>query len=464
MNPRDDIIAAIVTPIGEGGISVVRVCGRGAIEVSSQRFRGKSPLTQAASHTAHFGLFTSRDGDIIDEVVSTVFRAPHSYTAEDTVEFSCHGGMYITRRILGTLIQAGARAAEPGEFTKRAFLNGRIDLSQAEAVADIISSRSDRSHRASVSQLQGKLSAKINELREKLLSVCSLLELELDFSEEGIELADKSNIISTLTDIKKDLTGLIDSYTQGRLYREGVRVVLIGRPNVGKSSILNSLLNDSRAIVTDIPGTTRDTIQENVTIDGLLFSVIDTAGLRESEDKIELEGILRTKNEAEQADIVAFISEPDDHLIELDLKSLATLRNGGSGERAYIVVVNKIDLRPEWKATSTNGVSQVPTVYISAKTGLGLERLKSSLLDLTRKTNGSDTDSSPMVTSERHLQSVVKARTYLIQAQEDTVGGMSNEFIAINLRLAMDSLGEIIGVVTSEEVLNNIFARFCIGK
>ena len=464
MNPRDDIIAAIVTPIGEGGISVVRVCGRGAVEFASQRFRGKSSLTLAASHTAHFGLFTDRNGDIIDEVVSTVFRAPHSYTAEDTVEFSCHGGMYISRRILGTLVESGARPAEPGEFTRRAFLNGRMDLSQAEAVADLISSRSERSHRVSVAQLRGKLSGKIAELREKLLNLCSLLELELDFSEEGIELTDKSNINSSLTSVIRDIAGLIDSYNQGRLYREGVRVALIGRPNVGKSSILNSLLSDDRAIVTDVPGTTRDTIQESLTIDGLLFSVIDTAGLRKSEDKVELEGMLRTKREADHADIVAFISEPDDELIQEDLQSLISLRNGASSQRACIVVVNKIDLKPDWRVTTSNGEGDFPTVYTSAKTGLGFERLKSCILELSCQGNGSSTDSSPMITNERHAQSLTKARECLLRAQEDSVEGKSNEFIAINLRLAMENLGEVVGVVTTDEVLDNIFARFCIGK
>ena len=464
MNPRDDIIAAIVTPIGEGGISVVRVSGRGAVEFSSQRFLGKSPLTLAASHTAHFGLFTGTNGDIIDEVVSTVFRAPHSYTADDTVEFSCHGGMYISRRILGTLIESGARPAEPGEFTRRAFLNGRIDLSQAEAVADLISSRSERSHRVSVAQLQGRLSGKIAELREKVLNLCSLIELELDFSEEGIELADKTNINNSLTSVIRDITGLIDSYTQGRLYREGVRVALVGRPNVGKSSILNSLLSDNRAIVTDIPGTTRDTIQESLTIDGLLFSVIDTAGLRKSEDKVELEGMLRTKREADQADIVAFISEPDDELIQEDLQSLNSLRKGTSGERACIVVVNKIDLKPDWRVATSNGGGDIPTIYTSAKTGMGFERLRSCILELSCQGNGASTDSCPMITSERHLRSLINSRECLIRAQEDTLAGKSNEFIAINLRLAMDSLGEVIGLVTSEEVLNTIFARFCIGK
>jgi len=464
MNPRDDIIAAIVTPIGEGGISVVRVCGRGAVEFSSQRFRGKSPLTLAASHTAHFGLFSDRNGDIIDEVVSTVFRAPHSYTAEDTVEFSCHGGMYISRRILGTLIEAGARPAEPGEFTRRAFLNGRIDLSQAEAVADLISSRSERSHRVSVAQLQGKLSGKIAELREKLLNLCSLLELELDFSEEGIELEDKSNINNSLTSVIRDITKLIDSYTQGRLYREGVKVALIGRPNVGKSSVLNSLLNDNRAIVTDIPGTTRDTIQESLTIDGSLFSVIDTAGLRKSEDKVELEGMLRTKREADQADIIAFISEPNDQLIQQDIESLKSLRNGDSRHKTSIVVVNKIDLNPDWRVTNSNGAGDFPIVYTSAKTGLGLERLRTCMLELSCAGNGSSPDSSPVITSERHSQSLIKARDCLLGAQRDSVERKSNEFVAINLRLAMDSLGEVIGLVSNEEILNNIFARFCIGK
>jgi tRNA modification GTPase len=463
MNPQDDIIAAIVTPIGEGGLSVLRVSGRGGIELSSARFRGKSVLSSAVSHTAHFGYFADREGEVIDEVVATVFRAPHSYTAEDTVEFSCHGGTYLCRKILESLLEGGARSAEPGEFTKRAFLNGRIDLSQAEAVADLISSRSEDSRRASMMQLQGKLSGKINELRENLLSLCSLLELELDFAEEGLEVVDKSNINNILEHTIAEIDALVRSYEYGKLYREGVRVALVGKPNAGKSSILNALLREDRAIVTPIPGTTRDVIEENVNIGGLVFTAIDTAGLRRSDDPVEQEGILRTEREIGNADIVVLVVESgrgegsDMSLVD----RLFDVQNNG---KKLLVAVNKVDLDREWRIRLPQSRSNLPVSYLSAKTGEGIEGFRGALVSLALAGRGAASDRSFLVTNERHKNILATANKLLIKAKGDLLEGKSNEFIAVSLRLAMDRLGEIVGVVTSEDVLNNIFANFCIGK
>lgn len=463
MTPQDDIIAAIVTPIGEGGLSVLRVSGPGAVELSNARFRGKSSLISSATHKAHFGYFVDGSGVVIDEVVATVFKAPHSYTAQDTVELSCHGGIYISRKILESLLQCGARPAEPGEFTKRAFLNGRIDLSQAEAVADLIRCRSEDAHRVSLMQLQGKLSGTINELRGRLLNLCSLLELELDFAEEGLQITDKHRINNNLSVILEEISELINSYKYGKVYREGVRVALVGKPNVGKSSILNALLREDRAIVTEVPGTTRDAIQESITINGVLFVVTDTAGLRQSEDRVEKEGMLRTEREIGEAGIIVYVVEAG---AETDDESSLIKRMGEANrdDQKLLVAVNKIDLTNHRPTRLAPGGHSWPVTCISAKTGEGLEELKLSLISLALNGNSSGIERSVMVTNERHKNSLLKAKERLLEAQSDLCEGKSNEFIALRLRLATDSLGEIIGLVTSEDILNNIFANFCIGK
>jgi tRNA modification GTPase len=463
MTPQDDIIAAIATPIGEGGISVLRVSGKGSIELCDKKFRKGGTLASAPSHTAHFGEFTGAKGEVIDEVVATVFKAPKSYTGEDTVEVSCHGGMFLTRKILESILRSGARSAEPGEFTKRAYLNGRIDLSQAEAIADLIKARSEDSLRVSLLQLQGRLSGKIGELREKLLRLCGLIELELDFAEEGIEIADKSSINNELTGIIEELLALIDSYEYGKLYREGVKVVLTGRPNVGKSSILNALLSEERAIVTEIPGTTRDVIHESFNIGGLLFNLTDTAGLRESDNEVERQGILRTHRELGQADIVAFVVEAG-NISEAEWALINMLRDEASKSRRIILVINKIDLRPGWKLELPKCRIGMPVSYMSAKSMEGLDTFREQMAVTATQGNGSNPEKSLIVTNERQRDSFVRAVAHLHQAQKDLAEGKSNELIAVSVRLAVDNLGEIIGSVATDDVLNTIFSSFCIGK
>ncbi len=463
MTPQDDIIAAIATPIGEGGISVLRVSGKGAIELCDSRFRKGGTLSLAPTHTVHFGDFTDIAGEVIDEVVATVFRAPGSYTGEDTVEISCHGGMYLTGKILASLLQSGARSAEPGEFTKRAFLNGRIDLSQAEAVADLIKARSEDSLRVSMMQLQGRLSSKVGELRERLIHLCGLLELELDFAEEGIEIADKAIINNSLIAILGEISSLVDSYKYGKLYREGVRVVLIGRPNVGKSSILNALLSEDRAIVTEIPGTTRDVIHETFNIGGLLCTLTDTAGLRESDDLVEREGILRTQKELSQADIVAFVVEAGS-VSEGEWSILSKLKEEGTDSRRIVLAVNKTDLKPGWRLELPKCRLGLPVTYLSARTLEGLEEFRELLYSTALHGNGSSPEKSLIVTNERQKDSFSKASEHLSKAKQDLCQGKSNELVAVGVRLALDSLGEIIGTVASDEILNAIFAKFCIGK
>lgn len=466
MTHHEDTIVAIITPIGVGGISVLRLSGKHAITIADNAFHGKSAtggLQNASTHTAHFGRIVSRDGEIIDEVVATVFREPHSYTGENVVEVSCHGSIFITQRILSTFVELGARHAEPGEFTKRAFLNGKIDLSQAEAIADLIQSRSALSHKSSLAQLEGRLSLKVAELRDKLINLCGLEELELDFVEEGLEFLDKRKMSEEVKKVLETITQLIDSYEFGKMCREGVKVVLAGKPNVGKSSLLNALLNEDRAIVTDVSGTTRDVIEENIVINGLLFKLIDTAGLRESMDVVEIEGIRRTRKQVQEADIALFLVDVSTGLDEVDklsLEEVQSLRKGNINR--LILVENKVDLL-NGKAVTLNNES-FQTVRISAKTGSGLSELRSRLYDLALQGDSYSLESSLVVTNGRHRDALIKARASLETVLKGLREDQSNEFIAIDIRNAVNSLGEIIGVVTTDDILNAIFSKFCIGK
>jgi tRNA modification GTPase len=322
-----DTIAAIATPAGEGGLAVIRVSGPRSVELTAERFSGRTPLLTAATHTAHFGHFRNSQNELIDEVVVTVFRAPHSYTAEDVVEVSCHGGMCIARTILAELLTAGARPADAGEFTRRAFLNGRIDLAQAEAVADLIHSRSERFHRISLQHLEGDISKEVANLREDLLHISSLLELELDFSEEQLNIMEPSVILKQLDDVSVRVHSMVSSFKLGRVCKEGVRVAIVGRPNVGKSSLFNKMLTYERAIVTDMPGTTRDTIEEDLRFNGLLFRLVDTAGLRATEHLIESAGITRTRTEISNADVILAVTDLNSGVTIDDEECVKALNN-----------------------------------------------------------------------------------------------------------------------------------------
>lgn len=468
MRYEDDTIAAIATPLGEGAISVIRLSGKRAFDIADRIFRGKTLLKNANSHTAHLGYIFGLDGGPIDEVVSTVYKSPGSYTTEDSVEISCHGGVLVTRKVLESVLQAGARLAEPGEFTKRAFLNGRLDLSQAEAVADLIHSRSEVSHRSSFQQLAGKLSERVKRLREELVDTASLLELELDFAEERIEFANKAKISSRLSSIIKDLKDLVESFSIGRFYREGVKVVILGRPNAGKSSLLNALLDENRAIVTEIPGTTRDTIEEDITIGGVLFRLVDTAGLRQPVDLVEREGIRRTEGQIETADLVLFLFDLSQPIDNSGLKLVRDIQgNADSFGEKCIAVFNKCDLvkNNQWSLSAPIdllGVSRI--VRLSALTHDGLDALKQFLVEHVIGKKLTTDDSAVTVTNIRHEEALKKAIDSLELALRSLEGGQSEEFVTVDVRNALDLLGEIIGAVTSEEVLNNIFKKFCIGK
>ncbi|MFI5253229.1 MAG: tRNA uridine-5-carboxymethylaminomethyl(34) synthesis GTPase MnmE [Bacteroidota bacterium] len=462
---NDDTIAAIATPIGVGGISVIRVSGKTAFEVADKGFRGAVSLSLAPSHTIHFGKFVNSSGEIIDKILASVFRSPNSYTSDDTVEISCHGGIFLTRNILDLLLQYGARMAEPGEFTRRAFLNGRIDLTQAEAIADLIHSGSEVSRKVSLQQLEGRLSGKINEFREVLIRICSLLELELDFTEEGLEFIDKSNIIKELDILLSNLEDLLGTYSTGKIYREGVKVVLTGKPNVGKSSLLNLLLNENRAIVTEIPGTTRDVIEENIILEGILFKLVDTAGIRKSADIVEIEGIRRSESQTEDADIIVFIIDPTQGFNSDDEEILQGIKRDVINGQSVIVVENKIDIVKITKQQIDSfSKGKYPLCRISAKTGEGLSDLRKKLIDELLGKSSVLSEKSVLISNSRHRECLIKSMESLSLAKAGLEQHRSNDLIAIDMRLALTHLGEITGVITSEDVLNNIFSRFCIGK
>jgi len=463
-----DTIAAIATPPGEGGICVVRISGEKATELADRGFHGKHPLKDMPSHTAHYGSFLDENGLVLDYVVALIFKNPHSYTGEDTVELSCHGGQFVTKRILESLIRFGARPAEPGEFTKRAFLNGRMDLVQAEAVADLIRSRSEKAHRTSLAQLEGLLSKRVLEIRDQLMQSIGLLELELDFAEDGYEFSDKKKVAGLLRESSQRIEDLLDTYSIGKVYRNGVRVALVGSPNVGKSSLLNTLLRQDRAIVTNIPGTTRDVIEESISIGGLLFSLSDTAGLRETADPIEMEGVRRAESRILTSDIVVLIldgSRPLKHgesgSVEQTIKAIE-----GAGVKC-IIAVNKIDLEPfdveKFKALGRT-IANHEIIGLSAKTSEGIDKFEKALHRAAASGGVGFAEGSVLVTNLRHYSALEKARNSLLLSLKTVEMGGSSEFVAVDLRSALDSLGEVTGAITTEDILNSIFSKFCIGK
>ncbi len=460
-----DTIAAVATPPGEGGISVIRVSGPRSIEIVEKGFVGKKPLKDVRSQTAHFGQFVDSQRNVLDELIALVFRGPRSYTGEDVVEVSCHGGLLVTRHILNALLEYGARLATPGEFTKRAFLNGKLDLSQAEAVADLIHSGSDLAHRSSLQQLEGRLSKQINSLRDQLIEAVGLLELELDFVEEHVEIVDKLDLIRKVENTLKDLRSLLSSSIEGRVYREGLKVVLAGAPNAGKSSILNMLLNEDRAIVTEIPGTTRDTIEESLSIGGMLFRVVDTAGLRETNDVVELEGVSRTETQIETSDILVYVIDSSRQPSSSELEKAREVLL--STAACKIVVLSKTDLSPGDPFGLVQRLAQnasLDIVKVSTKTGRGMESLREILINIIPTRMKPYNETSVTVTSLRHAKAIKEATESLDLALKTLQEGKSSELVIVDLRASLDHLGEITGAVTSDEILESIFARFCIGK
>ena len=451
LSTENEIIVALATPAGEGAISVIRVSGSGSINVLDKVFKGKSRLKDVPTHTIHYGRIVSEIGEVIDDVLISVFVSPNSYTGEDSVEISTHSSEIIVKKIMELLVNNNVRFAEPGEFTKRAFLNGKIDLVQAEAVADLINARTEASLRGARNQLDGILSKKVEELRSSLLSVSSLLELELDFAEENLKFLSSSEVIDKVDIIIHEIDLLLETYSFGRVIRDGVNVALVGKPNVGKSSLLNYILKESRSIVSETPGTTRDIIREEVSIDGLLFRLFDTAGIRLTKDPIEIEGVERSREAVKKADVVVFINDVLDGYSDELFNELINLTD----KKRIITVMNKIDLNREDSFKSD--------VKISALYGEGFEDFF-KLLKTKSIGSNSYTEKNAMVSNVRHYNALKKAKLSLEDAKQTQCNKMSGEFVAVDLRLAEEHLGEIIGKVTTDDILNNIFSNFCIGK
>lgn len=451
-------ITAISTPTGEGGISVIRISGNDAFKIIEKMFHKNKNATESIiiseilSHTIQFGYIFDND-KLIDEVLISVFKNPHSYTGEDVIEISSHGGTFISQKILELILQNGARHAEPGEFTKRAFLNGRIDLSQAEAVADLIRSKTESAHSASIKQLEGSLSQFVNKTRQDIINITSLVELELDFAEEGLEFVKKNEIKSMIENLNVKLKKIIESYITGKVIRDGVNLVIAGRSNSGKSSLFNYLLKTNRAIVSNVAGTTRDYIEEGIIIKGILFNLIDTAGLRTSSDEIESEGIRRSHKKIEEADMIIYLVDTTEERKVIDEDILFFKKQFDT--KKSILVFSKYDL------CKTNLPEDALT--ISLLNDDSVEKLKKTMTD--HVTAGTKVSSSEIVlTNLRHklcLENVVDA---LKNAAQTIDQRMSGEFISVDLRNALKYLGEITGEVTNDDILNNIFRNFCIGK
>lgn len=450
-------IAAIATPAGQGGIAVIRVSGRDAFDIVQKMWRGK-PLAQCASHTAHLGNILQEDGSVLDQAVITLFRAPNSFTGEDTVEISVHGSRWIQREALNQLMRCGAKPAGPGEFSQRAFANGRMDLAQTEAVADLIAAESRAAHRLALSQMSGAFSRKLNELREQLIHFGSLLELELDFSEEDVEFADRTQLINSAKETLAVVQRLALSYKSGRAFKEGVPVAIAGAPNVGKSTLLNRLLDCDKAIVSDIPGTTRDVIEDTREIGGILFRFIDTAGLRDTADTVERIGIERAKEHIDRAAVTLWLVDPTQPLEA----QLASITAPSEGKR--FVILTKSDLSDD---AVTNQIlaalpGSCPVISISAKTGSGIDELEAALVRTA--TTEHNPENELIVTNARHYEALTAGAEALQRVLTGLQTGIPTDFVAQDVREALYHLGLVTGAVTTADLLTSIFSHFCIGK
>ena len=448
-------IAAIATPVGEGGIAVIRVSGKDTISIVNQAFQGKD-LTSLDSHTIHFGKIVDKNNLPVDEVLISLFHSPRSYTGEETVEISCHGGVLVTQKVLETILSLGVKAAEAGEFTQRAFLNGKLDLEQAEAVADIIHAKSIKAVDAAHQQPQGKLGDYVRSFRQQIIDATAMIELELDFIEEDVEFANKEQLRKLLQDVDTELTNLLDTYETGRLVKDGVKTVLIGRPNAGKSTLLNTLVGSDRAIVTEIAGTTRDTIDVDWNFDGLLFKLIDTAGLRETEDVVEAEGVKRSQKAFEQADLVIYLKDLSQAFTEEERKEIAAFQKR-AGETPFILIGTKADIEAdrEWRTEFD--------LKISAVKEENIKDLKILLKNRALENKHYDA-SSLLVTSSRHRDALQKTKEHIQAALTGLDNGLTGDFLSIDLRAALNELGTVTGEITNEHILDSIFSRFCIGK
>jgi tRNA modification GTPase len=468
---HDDTIVALATPAGAGAIAIIRLSGVEAILIASEIFESVSgkELVKQHSHTVHLGHI--KDGDrMIDEVLATLFKNPNSYTGEDVVELSCHGSNYIQQEIIQLCLRKGCRMARAGEFTLRAFLNGKMDLSQAEAVADLIASDSAASHQLALQQMRGGFSSEIKELREQLLNFASLIELELDFSEEDVEFANREEFQKLISKITLMLKKLIDSFATGNVLKNGIPIVIVGEPNVGKSTLLNALLNEDRAIVSEIPGTTRDSIEDEITIGGINFRFIDTAGIRETKDVVEGLGIQKTFEKIEQAQVVIYLVDSSQLMVDGDKQEALKIEiekiKNRFPEKSLVVIANKIDQVSEKTKkeidVTLSAVEGSHFQFLSAKTGKGVDELKETLLDFINA--GALRNDDIIVSNTRHYDALLKALEEIYKVQGGIDSNLSGDLLAIDIRQALYHLGEITGEITNDDLLGNIFANFCIGK
>ena len=463
----DDTIVALATATGVGAISVIRLSGKEAIELADKVFKtlnGK-PLSEAPSHTVHLGTIKS-ENQVIDECLATIFKGKKSYTGEPVVEFSCHGSAYITQEVIKLCLANGARLAQAGEFTKRAFLNGKLALNQAEAVADLIASDSKASHQVALQQMRGGFTSEIEDLRQELLNFASLIELELDFSEEDVEFADRSQFEQLLKRIKTTLQSLIQSFSAGNAIKNGIPVAIVGKPNAGKSTLLNTLLNEERAIVSDIAGTTRDTIEETLHIDGVTFRFIDTAGIRDTQDKIEAIGVEKAKEKIKKAQLILYLYNEKENTTD---EVIHFVTENYHKEAKFILLHNKIeDLQEVITPFDNEILASIPEEYIfsqlkiSAKENINIDELK-KILSLYVK-NLSPSAGNTIITNIRHYEALNNALQALEKVEEGMQIHLSGDLLAIDIRETLYHLGSITGAVSNDELLGNIFSRFCIGK
>ena len=468
---NNDTIVALASPSGSGAIAVIRVSGTDAIAICKSVFSSVSgkDISKQKSHTLHLGHIVD-DGKVIDQVLLSIFRGTNSYTGENTIEISCHGSTYIQQQIIQLLLRKGCRMANAGEFTLRSFLNGKMDLSQAEAVADLISSDNEASHQIAIQQMRGGFSNEIMQLRQELLNFASLIELELDFAEEDVAFADRTQFSDLLNRIEFVLKRLIDSFAVGNVIKNGIPIAIVGEPNVGKSTLLNALLNEERAIVSEIAGTTRDTIEDELVIGGIGFRFIDTAGIRNTEDVVESIGIKKTFEKIEQAQVVLYLIDGSRLSVDEKLDSFLVEVGKTSNQfpqKPILIIINKMDLiSPELiskinSKLSTN-IQQLSSIYISAKENIGVDDLKKKLLTFVN--TGELRNNETIVTNTRHYDSLLKALEEIQKVNFGLQSNISSDLMAIDIREALYHFGMITGEVTNDELLGNIFANFCIGK
>ena len=455
---NNETIIALATPNGKGAISVIRISGSNAIASTEKLFKSKNNkvLSQQSSHSVHLGYLLKNENEL-DEVLITLFKGPHSYTGEDTIEISCHGSSYIQKEIIDLFIENGVRVANPGEFTLRAFINGKMDLNQAEAVADLIASENEGSHNLAMQQMKSGFSNDLKKLRGELLHFSSMIELELDFSQEDVEFAEREEFRKLTNTIKSELKTLIDSFQSGNVLKNGISVAIAGKPNAGKSSLLNTLLNEEKAIVSDIPGTTRDSIEDSLVINGINFRFTDTAGLRDTNDVIESKGIEKTKEKINNAKILLYLFDINDTDVNEIKSSLKTFKRK---DLSILLVRNKIDLKIQNKKLF-NDLNQFELIEISATEKKSVKKLKKRLI---REVDVLNPYTDTIISNSRHYEALIKALKAIEEVNKGLKNNLSGDLLSVDIKRSVEFLAEITGDITNDDVLGNIFANFCIGK